>query len=279
MNKRIVFFVSLVITLLLAPGMTQARYLNGNTGCFQTMDSYEGNNEDPLSLHKYLYGADNPVDNDDPSGNEVVGNFAFGGIDLSSFDATSIGAIGVQVQSLAQQVVTGRRFSSKAFWVAYLKVNYDTIHYYENKKVWQLIGGNLGKHYGETHPVTDSCATRLSYGLNYGGAPIPASAPGANRNFSNVKYNNVKGDDKYYIISAANMQSYLKGIWGAPDYRQVGTMSAIYTIVSGLQTQQVALFATRGEYGFGHSGALKQGYHDPYIDTELPVDVWKLNVP
>ena len=33
------------------------------------MDSYEGNNEDPLSLHKYLYCSGNPVNRIDPSGN------------------------------------------------------------------------------------------------------------------------------------------------------------------------------------------------------------------
>jgi RHS repeat-associated protein len=48
----------------------RARYLNFNTGRFQTMDTYSGNNEDPLSLHKYLYGTDDPVNNDDPSGND-----------------------------------------------------------------------------------------------------------------------------------------------------------------------------------------------------------------
>jgi RHS repeat-associated protein len=45
-----------------------ARYLNPNTGRFWTMDSYEGDNEYPLSLHKYLYGADNPVNRIDPHG-------------------------------------------------------------------------------------------------------------------------------------------------------------------------------------------------------------------
>jgi hypothetical protein len=37
--------------LVLAPATTQARYLNPGTGHFQTMDSYEGNSQDPGSLH------------------------------------------------------------------------------------------------------------------------------------------------------------------------------------------------------------------------------------
>lgn len=46
----------------------RARYLNPNTGRFWTMDSYEGNSEDPLTLHKYLYCHGNPVNAADPLG-------------------------------------------------------------------------------------------------------------------------------------------------------------------------------------------------------------------
>ena len=46
----------------------RARYLNVSTGRFWTMDTYEGNDEDPLSIHKYLYVDADPVDNTDPCG-------------------------------------------------------------------------------------------------------------------------------------------------------------------------------------------------------------------
>jgi hypothetical protein len=47
-------------------------YLNPNTGRFWTMDGEGyGNNEDPRSLHKYLYTEDNPLNGSDPSGNAV----------------------------------------------------------------------------------------------------------------------------------------------------------------------------------------------------------------
>ena len=36
------------------------------------MDTYAGNNENPLSLHKYLYGADDPVNRIDPSGHDDI---------------------------------------------------------------------------------------------------------------------------------------------------------------------------------------------------------------
>lgn len=45
-------------------------YLNPNTGRFWSMDSFEGNNEDPISLHKYLYCYANPVDFADRSGHD-----------------------------------------------------------------------------------------------------------------------------------------------------------------------------------------------------------------
>ncbi len=50
----------------------RARYLNQNVGRFQTSDSYDGYNEDPLSLHKYLYCGANPVNHIDPSGTDFI---------------------------------------------------------------------------------------------------------------------------------------------------------------------------------------------------------------
>jgi RHS repeat-associated protein len=52
--------------------LNRARYLNPNTGRFWTMDGDYGNNEDSLSLHKYLYAEDNPMNMDDPSGDYTV---------------------------------------------------------------------------------------------------------------------------------------------------------------------------------------------------------------
>ena len=46
----------------------RARYMNPNTGRFWSMDSFEGTDEDPYSLHKYLYAHADPVNNIDPSG-------------------------------------------------------------------------------------------------------------------------------------------------------------------------------------------------------------------
>jgi RHS repeat-associated protein len=50
----------------------RARYLNTTTGRFWSMDSTEGGDKDPLSLHKYLYAEANPVSNVDPNGYDIL---------------------------------------------------------------------------------------------------------------------------------------------------------------------------------------------------------------
>ena len=49
----------------------RARYLNSTEGRFSAMDTDEGNDVDPLSLHKYLFSEADPVNNADPSGHEI----------------------------------------------------------------------------------------------------------------------------------------------------------------------------------------------------------------
>ena len=48
----------------------RARYYQPQTGRFWTMDSVEGDNQDPLSLHKYSFCGDSPNDNIDASGHD-----------------------------------------------------------------------------------------------------------------------------------------------------------------------------------------------------------------
>jgi len=56
----------------------RARYLNTNTGRFWTMDTFEGNDVDPLSIHKYLFAEADPVDNIDPCGKCLPSNPEYG---------------------------------------------------------------------------------------------------------------------------------------------------------------------------------------------------------
>ena len=79
-----------------------ARYLKLNTGRFWTLDTSDGNNEDPLSLHKYLYCQDNPIDNDDPSGNDMGEMLAV--MDLDSFLAAIISPVTSKAVAVAAPV-------------------------------------------------------------------------------------------------------------------------------------------------------------------------------
>lgn len=46
----------------------RSRYYNRNTGTFLSLDPYEGDITNPMSLNRYAYVSDNPVNNTDPSG-------------------------------------------------------------------------------------------------------------------------------------------------------------------------------------------------------------------
>jgi hypothetical protein len=67
------------------------------------MDTFEGDNEDPLSLHKYLYCHDNPVNKIDPSGHdgiELAIDFGMMGIMASM---PNIVTVGKAVETLPEQ--------------------------------------------------------------------------------------------------------------------------------------------------------------------------------
>ncbi|MGZ7144779.1 RHS repeat-associated core domain-containing protein, partial [Streptococcus pyogenes] len=46
----------------------RARYYDNQVGTFLTEDSYQGDNQDPLSQNLYSYVQNNPVNYTDPSG-------------------------------------------------------------------------------------------------------------------------------------------------------------------------------------------------------------------
>src|SRR4051812_19212733 len=84
---------------------------------------------------------------------------------------------------------TTMRPTSSDFWAAYL--NYVAIPAAQNSKVWDKIGGSIGESYGP--PAENSCAARVSYGLNYGKAPI-VQFPAASVNLRDHTYNGKSGD-------------------------------------------------------------------------------------
>lgn len=80
----------------------RARYYQPATGRFWTMDSYEGSSETTISLHKYLYGSGNPVNNTDPSGHESLGSINVSmsiGSSLQSFHSEAVQQMGESIKS------------------------------------------------------------------------------------------------------------------------------------------------------------------------------------
>ena len=170
------------------------------------------------------------------------------------------------------------RPNSQAFWVAYTNVNYDTIPDTQHLKVWDLIGGQVGRDNKKQNANT--CATRLSYGLNYGGDPIPVvNYKGFSINPRTTKDDlGKKGDDKNYIVRAKSLGAYLWATWGTPD-KQLKTEEELKAFEASLAKDQCAVFVTDQTRVEGHAGVIRQGYSDTYVHGELPIDVWLLPVP
>ena len=83
----------------------RARYYNPSVGRFGMQDQMDGTPQDPLSLHKYAYCQNNPVNGRDPSGNDDLGSLSFAMSVGSAFDnlynATLL-KIGDMLQTSAQ---------------------------------------------------------------------------------------------------------------------------------------------------------------------------------
>ena len=74
MKNKIVILALAAFTFFLTPHLALARYLSTDTGRFMTMDTYQGSNKDPLSLHRYIYAENNPGNNIDPTGKAILVN-------------------------------------------------------------------------------------------------------------------------------------------------------------------------------------------------------------
>ena len=67
----------------------RARYYDSQTGRFASVDPFEGFVEEPITRHRYVYGADNPITYVDPSGaitmSDILASLAILGILAASF--------------------------------------------------------------------------------------------------------------------------------------------------------------------------------------------------
>jgi RHS repeat-associated protein len=84
----------------------RARYLNTTTGRFWSMDDVEGDLISPISLHKYLYAGNNPINAVDPSGHD----FDLGSTVSALGDSDVIGSVEDEEAFTAKKA-----FSTKIF--------------------------------------------------------------------------------------------------------------------------------------------------------------------
>jgi RHS repeat-associated protein len=76
----------------------RARYYDQSIGRFRSMDTWQGNSFDPVTLHKYLYANADPVNNIDPTGHFSIGG-AFGAAAITGVLATT--TVSATIRSMA----------------------------------------------------------------------------------------------------------------------------------------------------------------------------------
>ena len=86
----------------------RARYMDTSTGRFISQDTYQGNINDPVSLHKYLYANANPVTYSDPSGYMSMAGLAVRGAVIGALS----GLIVPNAVSIIRNLVTTGEFKS-----------------------------------------------------------------------------------------------------------------------------------------------------------------------
>lgn len=133
---------------------------------------------------------------------------------------------------------------------------------YTQQKVWEIIGGNVGNYYGINGPdgLQNSCAARISYGLNKSGKLIPEH-PHADMNFSKKER---------YIVSAQRMNQYFKKIAGKPDYI-VKTIDDFEKLKSSLDRTLGFIISDSFHIGFVSHSYQKESFHG-----NSPADIWFL---
>uniref|UniRef100_UPI00196A63D1 T6SS effector amidase Tae4 family protein n=1 Tax=Pseudidiomarina mangrovi TaxID=2487133 RepID=UPI00196A63D1 len=142
--------------------------------------------------------------------------------------------------------------------------NYPNYGDYLSEHVWEKIGGSLNDKYGKTptREAQNSCAARVSHGLNGSGATIPNSP----KHQTNKNWN---GNNQRYILDATMMNKYLRDTYGPPSQ----------TLTSHQQFLDLKFSLPRGQAAIvsaqRHIGVVTSSYDDGIVPTYLG-DVWLL---
>jgi RHS repeat-associated protein len=171
----------------------RARYLNTATGRFWSMDTEDGDDEEPASLHKYTYAEDNPVDNTDRSGNEIDEIAVAAAISVTLDAMPSVAQAGAAVTRQARFAALLRSYPSHADHSSDPK---------QPGNIWALIGGHVQMNAYNKGVVNNTCAIRMSYALNLSGWAIPKGS------------GTVSGaDGSQYYLRVADLQGFLSTLF------------------------------------------------------------------
>jgi RHS repeat-associated protein len=124
----------------------RARYYSSKLGRFWSADSFEGRRDDPLSLHRYIYCASDPVNHIDPSGHEYNLTSLNASIATGLRITAQVGVRAGRVLTRARQFFwNSRRFQavSRAYWRANGPANGRSLHHWLLPQRWNFIPQGL----------------------------------------------------------------------------------------------------------------------------------------
>ena len=245
----------------------RARYLNTATGRFWGMDTEEGNDDNSLSLHKYLYANADPVDGLDPSGHDDIAEMGMAMSMSMTLDAMPSAAM------VGAAAVKQARFAA-------LVQNYPSHSDYSSDprvpgNIWALIGGYVQKNEwslkfkdqnGQPLP-NNTCAIRMSYALNLSGWTIAKGA------------GTVSGKDgSQYYLTVANLQGFLTRTLGSPQRLPGGTYQGP-SGVSGIISFNVPWPDATGHFTLWTGQDVIDRNDEPYYRWPSPTSAlfWRVN--
>lgn len=140
---------------------------------------------------------------------------------------------------------------------------------YTSPQVKSMIGGAVDASW-----ITNTCAVRMSYAMNYIGFPIPRGFP----NLSTVK----GGDGMRYAFRVRELRPWLRHTFGAPDFEvkkkanEAFDRSQIMLMV-GLIAFDINFSDATGHLDatFGGTFSSEFGLSKDYFQLATKVSIWK----
>ena len=188
-------------------------------------------------------------------GNSGIGNGGSSGLGFnpaSGGDVTQCAAVGGEncVPPETPPLEPDERPCASEFVDSYLEYQIsrdNTPVGYTTPEVWQIVGGSLLQNHLNAPYYYNSCALRVSCGLNGSGYIIPSISRVSNRVWGGAN-NGLR-----FIISARNLRTHLNNNWGAPD----STFTTLRNLRNRISGGQAAIVVSNG-----HAAVVTHTYND-----------------